>query len=103
MKHHHSILVFRTGTASSPLPDFRRSINSTARSTCWCNAPESITSSSFLSGGCCALLEHSQHSMGTHASAPQRKLGKLLHKETEIHVLSFSAECLQLAPLRHAD
>ena len=26
-----------------------------------------------------------------------RKLGKLLHEETEIHVLSFSAECLQLA------
>jgi hypothetical protein len=23
-----------------------------------------------------------------------RKLGKLLHEETEIHVLSFSAECL---------
>ena len=26
-----------------------------------------------------------------------RKLGKLLHEETEIQVLSFSAECLQLA------
>jgi hypothetical protein len=26
-----------------------------------------------------------------------RKLGKLLHEETEIHALSFSAECLQLA------
>jgi hypothetical protein len=27
----------------------------------------------------------------------------LVHEETEIHVLSFSAECLQLALLRHAD
>src|SRR5258707_9814949 len=43
-----------------------------------------------------ATLDFFGQALRDDALSTLRRLGKLLHEETEIHVLSFSAECLQL-------